>query len=126
MEGGFREQPLLDVLLDFGPEDLGHRELLGDRSGHRETAGNEGARDVTDNVAEGTVIGGTIARSADAEKRQNIVAADTDCRHALRIGLKLIAQARKSRSVECFFAFDGGHDAMFALDRKSTRLNSSH
>src|SRR3546814_7205876 len=82
----FREQPMLDVLLDFGPEDLGRREMLEDRSGHRETAGNEGARDVTDNVAEGTVIGGTIARSADAEKRQNIVAADTDCRHALRIG----------------------------------------
>src|SRR3546814_2131311 len=48
----------------------GRREMLEDRSGHRETAGNEGARDVTDNVAEGTVIGGTIARSADAEKRQ--------------------------------------------------------
>src|SRR3546814_1488954 len=58
---------------------------------------------------------GTIARSADAEKRQNIVAADTDCRHALRIGLKLIAQARKSRPVECFFALDGRHDAMLAL-----------
>src|SRR3546814_2303297 len=52
MDGGFREQPMLDVLLDFGPEDLGRREMLEDRSGHRETAGNEGARDVTDNVAE--------------------------------------------------------------------------
>src|SRR3546814_18495007 len=89
--------------------------MLEDRSGHRETAGNEGARDVTDNVAEGTVIGGTIARSADAEKRQNIVAADTDCRHALRIGLKLIAQARKSRPVECFFALAGRHDEMLAM-----------
>src|SRR3546814_1278792 len=147
MDGGFREQPRIYVLLDFGPEDLGRREMLEERSGHRETAGNEGARDVTDNVAEGTVIGGTIARSADAEKRQNIVAADTDCRHALRIGLKLIAQARKSRPVECFFALDGRHDAMLALhqsvkpdrkglgrdlrqneagDRKSTRLNYSH
>src|SRR3546814_16670359 len=35
--------------------------------------------------------------------------------HALRIGLKLIAQARKSRPVECFFALDGRHDAMLAL-----------
>src|SRR3546814_16795996 len=61
MDGGFREQPMLDVLLDFGPEDLGRREVLEDRSGHRETAGNEGDRDVTAKVAEGTDKGGKIA-----------------------------------------------------------------
>src|SRR3546814_11286181 len=116
---------MLDVVLDFGPEDLGRREMLEDRSGHRETAGNEGARDVTDNVAEGTVIGGTIARSADAEKRQNIVAADTDCRHALRIGLKLIAQARKSRQVERFLALAGRHDWRPAPQQSSNKDRKS-
>src|SRR3546814_18623836 len=118
MDGGFRDQPMLDFLFDFGPEDLGRREMLENGSGHRETAGNESARDVTDNVAEGTVICGTIARSADAEKRKKIVTADTACRHALRIRLKLIAQARKSRPAECFSAFAGAHHAMFALARK--------
>src|SRR3546814_13143476 len=83
MDRGFGEQAVFDVLLDFGPEDVGRREVLENGSGNRKTVRNEGARNVTDNVAQWTVIGGTIARSTDAEKRQNHVAANAHRGHTL-------------------------------------------
>src|SRR3546814_19925 len=45
MDRGFGEQTVFDVLLDFGPEDVGRREVLENGSGSRKKIGRASCRE---------------------------------------------------------------------------------